>query len=90
MLCRVGGEETAREAHALGLSCGRYMAYLEWKALDPDVTPEEFNGMTMREIRDRIAALSGEDAGRFGEGRGSGQGNGSGKGNGQGSRRRSG
>ena len=86
MICRGGNEETAREAHALGLSCGRYAAYREWKALDPDVTPEQVNGMTMREIRDRIAELSGEDPGRFGEGRGSGQGagNGSGKGNGQG------
>ena len=78
MLCRCGDEETAREAHALGLSCGRYLAYLEWKALDPDVTPEDVNSMTMREIRDRIAELSGKDPGRFGEGRGRGQGNGQG------------
>jgi hypothetical protein len=78
MVCRCGDEETAREAHALGLSCGRYLAYLEWKALDPDMTPEDVNSMTMREIRDRIAELSGEDPGRFGEGRGNGQGNGQG------------
>ena len=84
MLCRSGNADTAREAHALGLSCGRYAAYREWKALDPDVTPEQVNSMTMREIRDRIAELSGEDPGRFGEGRGNGQGNGQGNGNGQG------
>ena len=29
--------------------------------LDPSVTPEDIQGMTMREIRDRIAALSGGD-----------------------------
>ena len=35
MVCRCGDEEIAREARAQGLSCGRYAAYLEWKALDP-------------------------------------------------------
>ena len=82
MVCRGGNEKTAWEAHALGLSCGRYAAYREWKSLDPDVTPEQVNGMTMREIRNRIAELSGEDPGRFGEGRGNGQGSGQGNGNG--------
>ena len=84
MVCRSRNEETAREAHALGLSCGRYAAYLEWRALEPNVTPEQVNSMTMREIRDRIAELSGEDPGRFGEGRGNGNGNGQGSGSGQG------
>ena len=74
MLCRNSNKDTAREAHALGLSCGRYMAYLEWKALDPDVTPKEIEGMTMREIRDRITELSGEYSSRFGEYRGNGWG----------------
>ena len=82
MVCRGGNEETAREAHALGLSCGRYAAYLEWNALDPNVTPGDINSMTMREIRDRIAELSGEDPGRFGDGRGNGNGNGQGNGSG--------
>ena len=43
----------------VGLSCGKYRAYLELHELDPAVTPEDVQGMTMREIRDRIAALSG-------------------------------
>ncbi len=94
ILCRCGDEKTAREAHALGLSCGRYLAYMEWKALNPNVTPEDVNGMTMREIRNRIAELSGEDPSHFGEGHGNGQGggNGSGRGNrnGQGTHGRSG
>lgn len=51
--------EEWEEAHALGLSCGRYRAYRELAALDPAVTPEEVNAMSMREIRDRIAELSG-------------------------------
>ena len=49
-------------AHDCGLSYGKYRAYLELAALDPTVTPEEVQGMTMREIRDRIAALSGGTA----------------------------
>lgn len=50
--------ETA-DAHASGLSCGKYKAFLELRALDPDVTPEAVQGMTMREIRDLIDSLSG-------------------------------
>lgn len=49
--------EEAAEAHALGLSCGKYRAFLELSALDPDITPEEIQEMTMREIRDLTAAL---------------------------------
>lgn len=50
--------EDADEAHELGLSCGKYQAYLQLKALDPSVTPDEVANMTMREIWDRIYALS--------------------------------
>ena len=46
-------------AHEAGLSYGKYMAYLELKELDPDIAPEDVQGMTMREIRDRIGQLSG-------------------------------
>lgn len=50
-------EETAA-AHEAGLSCGKYRAFLELQCLDPDVTPEDVQGMTMREIRDLIGSLS--------------------------------
>ena len=46
-------------AHEAGLSYGKYMAYLELKELDPDIAPEDVQGMTIREIRDRIGQLSG-------------------------------
>lgn len=46
------------EAHHAGLSYGKYQAYLELSALDPDITPEDVRDMTMREIRQRIADLS--------------------------------
>lgn len=51
-------------AHELGLSCGKYRAFLELQLLDPDITPETVRGMTMREIRELANSLSpdGEDS----------------------------
>lgn len=46
------------EAHEMGLSLGKYNAFLRLRELDPDITPEEVQNMTMREILDRIEALS--------------------------------
>ena len=81
--CGAAAPETMEAAHESGLSCGKYLAYLELKALDPDVTVEEAEGMTMAELRRATAALSGEEADAAYPGRGSGgSGNGSGNGNG--------
>ncbi len=84
-------------AHEAGLSYGKYQAFLELQALDPEVTPQDVQQMTMREIRERIAALSGAAAGQtpdtspdqtpgqgYGQGNGQGYGQGSAQGNGQG------
>lgn len=46
------------DAHESGLSCGKYRAYLELKSLDPDITPEAVQSMTMREIQDLLYSLS--------------------------------
>lgn len=78
--CYSARPEDAKAAHELGLSTGKYRAYLELQALDPNITPEEVQQMTMREIRDRIALLS---AGGQEESQTDGQ-NGSGKGYGRG------
>lgn len=40
------------------LSCGKYRAFLELQLLDPDITPEAVQNMTMREIRELINSLS--------------------------------
>lgn len=95
--CYADSMEQAEAAHEAGLSCGKYRAYLELKALDPSVTPDEVRDLSMREIRDRIAALTGEtpsaqsqsaggtDAGaHHGEGVGNGNGTGAGSGHGGG------
>lgn len=56
--CHTASEEDADIAHAAGLSCGKYRAYLELKALDPDITVDEVQGMTMKEIHNCTEALS--------------------------------
>lgn len=61
--CHSASSEEASEARDLGLSFGKYRAYLELRELDPDVTPKEIQGLTMRQIRDRTAALKSENAG---------------------------
>ncbi len=48
-------------AHSLGLSCGKYKAYLELQTLNPEITPEEIGQMTMREIKDMIDEHHSED-----------------------------
>lgn len=58
--CHQGDAETIEQAHALGLSVGKYQAFLTLKSLDPTVTAQEIQTMTMREIRDRINALQTE------------------------------
>lgn len=68
--CSAGNAEEVAAAHEVGLSFGKYQAFLELQALDPSVTPEDVQQMTMREIRDRIAALSGSDTTTNGNGNG--------------------
>lgn len=88
--CHYASSEQAASAHEAGLSCGKYIAFLEANRLDPSITPEMIQGMTMREIWDLIAALSagsvdpppsdgGWETGRHGHGHGHGGGHGFGK-----------
>lgn len=74
--CYTASSEDAHSAHETGLSCGKYRAYQELKDLDPDMTVDEVQGMTMKEIRNYIEALSDDshydaeenDSGHHGEG----------------------
>lgn len=56
--CYSADAQALAEAHALGLSYGKYRAYLELQALDSSVTPQAVQNMSMREIRDRIDSMS--------------------------------
>lgn len=46
--------ELWQEAEQAGLSAGKYQAFLEWQALDPSVTAEDAQDLSMREIREKI------------------------------------
>lgn len=61
--CYHASSQEAEEAASVGLSCGKYRAYLALKELDPTVTPEEIRAMSMAELRQRIADLSAGDSG---------------------------
>ncbi len=49
------------QAHEAGLSCGKYRAYLELHGLDPSVTTDDVQDMTMREIQNQIDSHHAED-----------------------------
>ncbi len=55
--CYCAGQGDAAAAAAMGLSTGKYRVYLAIAALDPTATPEAAASMTMRELRDWLAAL---------------------------------
>ena len=57
--CFSASSQEHDEAHQVGLTLGKYRAYLSLHDLDPTVTPEEVQNLTMAEIRDRIQALGG-------------------------------
>lgn len=57
--CDSASSEETHAAHEAGLSFGKYRAFLELQRLNPDITVEDIRDMSMREIRDRINALSG-------------------------------
>lgn len=86
--CFAQSEEVAA-AHEMGLSYGKYKAFLEIKEIDPAITPETVQSMTMKEIReitgqtsaDVEESVSGNACGRgsrkcengYGRGRGKGR-----------------
>lgn len=57
--CQSGDREEAAAAHAVGLSFGKYRAFLTLHALDEAITVDDIRGLTMRQIRNWIAELSG-------------------------------
>ena len=59
--CHSASSEGAFAASELGLSYERYLAYLELRAVDPDITPEKIRNMTMREIRELSDQLMGNN-----------------------------
>lgn len=56
--CYHSTPEEVSGAHESGLSCGKYRAFLELLALDPDITTEAVQDMTMGQIMKLIESLS--------------------------------
>lgn len=56
--CYFASSQEVATAHEMGLSYGKYRAFLEVQLLDPNITAEVIQGMTMREIRELIDSLS--------------------------------
>lgn len=85
-VCCSASHAEVEEAHDAGLSYGKYRAFLDLQALDPSITAEDVQGLTMREILDWTQSLlGGEQAGTSGGTQGGG-GNGAGPGQGYGHR----
>ena len=56
--CHTSSSDTVSEAHGHGMSVGKYQTYLLLRELDPGITVEDIQGMTMREIYQLIRALA--------------------------------
>ncbi|MBR3705280.1 MAG: hypothetical protein IKM11_07330 [Oscillospiraceae bacterium] len=69
--CHAGHHENTAAAHAANLSLGKYEAYLILHELDSSISPDDVQGMTMWEIRQRITDLGGTLSGHGGHGSGS-------------------
>lgn len=61
--CYFAHPEEVSAAHDAGLSCGKYRAFLELQLLDPDITLEAVQGMTMREIQELLDSLTADGGG---------------------------
>lgn len=75
--CYCVNAQDVEQAHSLGLSYGRYRYYQQILAYDHTITPEQLNGMSMREIRALLNEAGSDEAGGGAAQRpsGSGQGN---------------
>lgn len=56
--CHSGDSEEVHHAHDAGLSFGKYQAWQVLQDLDPDITLEDVQDMTMSQIRDLIRKYS--------------------------------
>lgn len=59
--CYSARSKDVESAHELGLSYGKYKAFLELQSLNPDITVSDIQNMTMREIKDLTDKLSAKE-----------------------------
>lgn len=84
--CATAALQEVQDAHALGLSYGKYRIYLALKEWDDTITPEEVQSQTMRSLRERLEALQQNTSQPDGATEPVSQNNGNGQGNGQGNK----
>ena len=90
--CSLAEEEDLEAAQAAGLPYGKYRVYLQLAQLDPELTPQDVAGLSMKELRQRLEDLTEgetqpqEPASASSQPQSQGGGNGPGQGNGQGQR----
>lgn len=60
--CYYASSDETEAAHNAGLSCGKYKLFQQAKALDPYITPEMIQSMTVKEIHELIDALLSENS----------------------------
>ena len=60
--CHAGDIELVSQAHAAGMSLGKYQAFLILQQLDPSVTEEQVQGLSMRQIRQLIDSYTEQNA----------------------------
>lgn len=65
--CYAADSADTATAHELGLSCGKYHALLKLQAMNPDITPEDIQNMTMKEIHELIHSDSDSENGSAGK-----------------------
>ena len=58
--CSTGSHGEVAAAHEAGMTLGRYQAFLKLQALDSSITAEDIEGLTISQIWDKIAELSGD------------------------------
>lgn len=58
--CTEAGREEVENAHKAGLSLGKYRAFLEVREQNPEITPEDVQGLTMRQIKNLEKESQGE------------------------------
>lgn len=59
--CYYAHTEEVEKAHDMGISYGKYRAFLEIQEINPDITLEEIKDMTMKEIKELIGERSEEE-----------------------------
>lgn len=60
VFCFSGNRQEVANAHSEGMSFGKYRAFLELNALDPEIMPKDVKELTMGQIWNEIRMLSSE------------------------------